>query len=198
MKKHIVDLAFFLGFALFLSACNYLFSNPATENKNADEVVTITSTLTQTATSTNSPTFTPTATITPSKAPTFTPSATPTQKPNLENVEIINVGYLESGYLMITIESSNKIEDKYQVLVGEDIYEYKIIEDYPNRLYFYGIPSKPDSQVELIIRIKDTDIEVFRSDIYIPASPRSQGGGNGAGSGEDDGGGEEGPPDVGH
>jgi serine/threonine protein kinase len=101
-------------------------------------------------------------------------SETSTQLPiivqELNDIRILNVGYLESGMLMVTLTNNNPIEHAYRAEAGGQSFECSVIREYPSRLYCIGT-ALSSGKYTLSIYLKDSDVHILDIDFYTPIRP---------------------------
>jgi len=101
--------------------------------------------------------------------PTVSP-ATPTiiHGSDFNGANVMNVGWLESGSLLVTLKVPNGVEGNYRAIVDANEFTCEILEDYPDRLYCHGTGVKAGTQVDASWYLEGVELPVYETEITIP------------------------------
>jgi hypothetical protein len=92
-------------------------------------------------------------------------------KPIFEYARVYGMAHLKTGHLLITIEVPGEIPGTYQAKVGDEVFDCRILPEYPNRLYCTGMTSEEGKIVQFSIFESRSQITVFEQELGIPPSP---------------------------
>jgi hypothetical protein len=108
-----------------------------------------------------------------SVAPTVAPSqVSATERIEKLDASVYGMAYLDDyGHFLITIEVASGLKGEYYALIGEDNFQCKTLEEYPNRLYCNGKTSYGGQFVQLALFAIGSEEAVFQTDIGVPPSP---------------------------
>jgi len=149
-----------IGFPLLCciasSAHNRFAPSTPSETATAIQVATVAS---------SSPTRQPSTTLEPTVS-----LATPTIKhgSDFTDANVLNVGWLESGSLLVTLKVPNGVEGNYRAIVDANEFTCEILEDYPDRLYCHGTGVKAGTQVDASWYLEGVELPVYEAEIAIP------------------------------
>jgi len=114
----------------------------------------------------------------PGRANTSSPilvTLTPSPESLLLNAEIYGVDWLNSGDLLITLETNSKIIEEYFLMEGVNRYNCRISQDSDQLLFCVGQNAPPGKSVPIVLKKTENDQEVFKAIVVIPSQSSSSG-----------------------